>query len=172
MADSLAKLGAGKTFIGPEPIIGMANDNITRAITDDSNNEAKLLWRNHRGLAQAKLLIKGFKKNSANQLLNMHKSHLRELTGLLTGHWLNNSYLKKIGIRDDPDCNYCGRDEDNSIHFLCECPYFQHTRLGCFGGTTITPETVQSTPPANILSFFKGSKRSARGFTSGWSRGG
>lgn len=44
------------------------------------------------------------------------------LVGLLTGHWSNNSYHKKIGLRDEPGCNYCGWSEDTSEseHFLCE----------------------------------------------------
>lgn len=170
MADALAKLGAETPIIGPEPTVGVAQDYISRAIQNQLISESSDLWRNFHG--QAKVLIAGYKKSTALYLLNMQKTQLRELVGLVTGHWFCNSYLKKIGFRDDPDCDFCGRDEDTSKHFLCDCPYFQRVRLRCFGDTTISPEIIRAASPHIIWSFFKGSKRVLRGFQAGWAREG
>lgn len=47
-------------------------------------------------------------------------------TGILTGHIRLNS---NIGLRDDPDCDLCGRDRESAAHFLCNCTGFSSIRL-------------------------------------------
>lgn len=89
---------------------------------------------------------------------------------IYTGHWANNGHLRILGIRDDPDCDFCGNAVDSSTHFICECLFYQFARFHCYGAATISTDRVKSKPPKNLWDFFKKSKRSIAGSQAGWGR--
>lgn len=55
-------------------------------------------------------------------LLPLKKTDFRVIVGMITGHTtLVNSYKKRIGIRDDPDCDRCNGVQETAEHLLCFC---------------------------------------------------
>lgn len=58
------------------------------------------------------------------KLLSLNKKDMRIVIGIITGHYSLNAHLSRIGIRADPDCDYCSHLEETAFHFLCECAGF------------------------------------------------
>lgn len=54
----------------------------------------------------------------ATEKWNTNKAEISITTGVLTGHYSFNKNLQSIGIRDDPDWNFCGREADTGINLL------------------------------------------------------
>lgn len=158
-ADKLAAQGSESDPVGPEPIIPAPPDLLKGPIDNWLLSKARLSWSSSRGQVQAKQLIEGFSNRTQKSLLGLKKNQLREIVGVLTGHWLNNSYMKRIGLRDDPDCDFCGESEDNSVHFLCECPFFQLIRLRCFGSNSVEPSVIKNARIERIWEFLWRSRR-------------
>lgn len=77
----------------------------------------------------------------------------------LTGHIRLNSYLRRVGIRDDPGCNYCGRTEESAKHFLCDCTELSHIRREVYNCDSLTPDEVMKSNIRNIFNFVKRSGR-------------
>lgn len=158
-ADELAAEGADKAYYGPEPLIPVPSNCPKGAIENWLSRNSKLAWSGVSGQVQAKQLIEGFSDPIAKTLLGFKKYQLRAVVGVLTGHWLNNSYKKRIGLRDDPDCDFCGGAEDTSVHFLCHCPFFQLIRLRCFGDTVVDPAVIRKARAGMIWEYLWSSRR-------------
>lgn len=150
-------------FIRPEPLIPVPPNCPKGAIEKWLSMNSKQAWSAVRGQEQAKQLIEGFSDPMAKTLLSFKKHQLRAVVGVLTGHWLNNSYKRRIGLRDDPDCDYCGGAEDTSVHFLCQCPFFQLIRLRCFGGSVVDTAVIRKARTGKIWEFLWSSRRSRFG---------
>lgn len=159
MADSLARDGACSSYIGPEPRIGCAPDLPLREIQSRVFTKARRVWNTLTNCEHARLLAEGFNSSKAFKLLNLSKPKIRTVIGALTGHFLFNKHLKRIGIRDDPDCNYCGECEETGMHFLCTCPFFSVARLRTFGSMVTEPSVVKNTDPHKVWEFVNASKR-------------
>lgn len=103
-------------------------------------------WRATTTGSQMKLFIDSQSDKLTKQLISLDKSSIRIAVGLLTGHAKVNYHLKKMGIRDDPDCRLCGRAEEKTSHLLCECLSLRRTRLDCLEAEQIIPSLI----PQNI----------------------
>lgn len=158
-ADELAREGANCTFTGSEPCIGCAPDLPKREIKSWSITNARRVWSTLTHCEHARQLAEGYSSSKAHNLLNMSKTKIRIITGVLTGHFLFNKHLKRIGIRDDPDCSFCGEEEDTGIHFMCRCPFFQRERMRIFDSMVIESNAVKLTNPNKLWDFISASKR-------------
>lgn len=58
-------------------------------------------------------------------ILDLNKAAARMLTGVITGHLAVNTYLQRIGARDDPVCDGCTMGRETAEH-LCYCANAQN----------------------------------------------
>jgi ribonuclease HI len=159
-ADELARRGAEEMLIGPEPATACAVDLPSNQIKGWLRQTSQTYWTQHNGCEHTKRLIEGLSLSRSKYLLSRARNQVRILIGAITGHYRFNSHLRRINIRDDPDCDYCGQ-EDTGEHFLCKCLYFQGTRLKYFGSATIGRAEFRTLPINTVWNFINGSRRFA-----------
>lgn len=109
-------------------------------------------WNSLPSCRQAKNCIRINKKIS-KYIINLSRTRLKKLTGVLTGHFEFNKHLTTIGKRTDPSCDLCGEHIDTAEHFLCNCPAFIYARRKHLGGYTIRYNLIKSLQPQNILDY-------------------
>ena len=65
------------------------------------------------------------------------------LTQFLSRHGYFRSFLVKIGKATDPECRYCGIEEDDVCHTFFTCPQWEGMR-GCAEEVigTLRPQTI------------------------------
>lgn len=154
-ADALAKMGAHLNVSGTEPFLPIKEKQCRTSCNrwmQDSLNER---WRFTNTCSQTKQFIVSPSEKLTKKLLSLNKMELSVITGILSGHIRLNGYLRRIGIRDDPDCNFCGLSEESAIHFLCNCPNLSHIRQAIFGLNMLTPNEVMIQPVRKIYSFVR-----------------
>lgn len=157
-ADALAKIGATKIPIGPEPIIGITKSKKKHALSEYKHTCFEKFWKNQLGCRQAKNCIRLNKKLS-KYLINLSRTRLKLYTGVMTGHFDFNYYLNSIGKRSDPACEFCSARIDSAEHYLCNCPAFILSRYRCLGRHTLSYELIKSLHPRNILDYIKSTGR-------------
>jgi hypothetical protein len=75
--------------------------------------------------------------------------------GLLTGHNTLRRHLYIMGLSNNPTCRKCGKQEETSVHILCECEALaslRHTYLGSF---FMDPEDIRKLSIGAIWNFAK-----------------
>lgn len=60
-------------------------------------------------------------KDITKPLLSMSKADMRLCIGLYTGYCKLNDYKRKLRLRDDPDCDLCGKNFGSTRYIICEC---------------------------------------------------
>lgn len=155
VADKLAAEAAKRTTISPEPITALDYKLIRKTNEERLENQLAQMWRNERGCAHTKYFISHADPSIANQVINMSKSDIRIVMGLLTGHCKLNQHLARLRLRDDPDCDQCGNAIESAKHKICECDEFATIRQNLYGNTTILPENLCKFPLAKLVTFFK-----------------
>lgn len=159
IADTLAKKGVTELASGPEPFLP-STERKCRAICEKWLQEKKAeRWRHTNTCSHTKSLVILPDEKITKQLLSLDKQKVSYIVGILTGHIRLNAYLKRIGIRDDPDCEFCGRGEESAIHFLCNCPNLSQLRSRLYGHSFLNPGEVMTAPLRNIFDFARQSGR-------------
>lgn len=97
----------------------------------------------------------------AKIVLNLSKDELRTIVGVITGHIDLNSYLKRIGRRDDPLCDRCSLGEETAQHFFCECPAWASHRRDLYGSEQLNPTEVLTAEISKVNAFIKRTGRLA-----------
>lgn len=159
MADSLAKSGANSPAHGPEPFLGLKEKQCREICNSWVEKCVKERWRYTNSCSHTKEFISSPQANLTNKLLTLSKMEMSYTISIITGHIRLNDYLRKIGVRDDPDCDLCGRANENAIHFLCNCPSLGHIRRGIFNMNPLTPNEVMTSHIRSIFLFVKQSGR-------------
>ena len=120
-ADCLAKVGANKTFVGPEPSVGLSQSHLRTGITAWENKCKEEAWESSIGFRQAKRLL-SYKIIQLGDVINMDRNRLRSITWYLTVHGPFNGHLNKIGKSPTDRCRFYGTERETSEHilFLCE----------------------------------------------------
>lgn len=116
-------------------------------------------WRGTNTCSHTKEFVSTPQERLANNLLTLNKLELSYTIGIITGHIRLNAYLNKIGVRDDPDCDQCGRAAESATHFLCNCPGLSSLRRRIFKHNFLTPGEVMTYSIRSIINFTKQSGR-------------
>ncbi|XP_043479885.1 uncharacterized protein LOC122509720 [Leptopilina heterotoma] len=156
-AEELAKEGARKQLIGPEPPIGVSNKCLTLEIKQWIAAEHQREWQVTKGCRQAKVLM-------GSSINPMRKAEFRKLnrkeaniiTGLLTGHGDLRYHRHKMGILDDPKCRRCGEEYETPIHILCHCPALVKEREHITGYFFLGETVIATRNLAEVLLLWKG----------------
>lgn len=157
IANTLSKTGS--ITQGPVPQIPITDNLCRRTYNTWVQERITQRWRNTQQCEQAKLFVNTPDSKLTNSLLLLDKLRMSITTGILTGHVRLNYYLQKIGVRDDPDCNFCGGGHERALHFLCECPHYSQTRKAIYGKDFLTPNEVMMADTRKISSFVLSSGR-------------
>ena len=132
-ADELAKEGASKALIGPEPFCGVAKPCIRSSINDWLQNKSLEWWRSFPHQRQAKEFIKERSAKFTEDLLRQNRKAIRIIVSLLTGHCRLNRHMSLMGLAEDATCRFCQEEEETSVHVLCHCEGLARLRFQLLG---------------------------------------
>ena len=133
--DELARDGSALKFVGPQPALGLAGQDMKR-IRRWLVNQHWVWWR---GLGNTQRrdreLISGPCMGAKAKFLPFNRTQSRAFNGLLNGYNALRRHLHLIGLPDSPLCRTCGAEDETSAHILCECEAFashRHVYLSSF----------------------------------------
>jgi len=154
IADKLARGGSVQQFVGPEPVLGVTKQNISRKMKRWIENKHLALWRGPCSTQrQARELTPGPDLVMGDRLLSFNRTQTRVVTGLFTGCSTLRRHLYTMGLCNGPMCRKCGIEEETSVHILCECEALTSLRQGSF---FLDPEDIREPGMGAIWNFAKG----------------
>jgi ribonuclease HI len=157
-ADELAREGAGREFIGPEPVLPFSAQ-VTKGVIERLKElDGEREWKEATGCRQTKMMIGGMDHRRTRYLLKLGKSNLRLMTGIITGHNTLNRHLKVIGISDNASCPHCG-EEETSKHVLAECIMYARPRYNTFGKDVLEERELRDVSFKDVLLFCRNTRR-------------
>lgn len=154
IADSLAKEGACAPFIGPEPFCGIPKSRIMEEVRKYEKELSAAYWKNVPGQRQAKRLLRPSARY-AKLLLELQKSDLRVITGILTGHCSLRYHLCKMGILDSGTCRFCDEADETSEHIICNCRVIVRQRHKYLEQVFLDPDQITNLAPKRIMDFLR-----------------
>ena len=90
------------------------------------------------------------------ELLRLHRSDLRVIIGLSTGHGCCNKFLFKINRADNPWCRFCSYNKEETVrHWLEECRGLDIYRLMYLGHRHVNQNNFQTISISKLLKFAK-----------------
>jgi len=122
-ADSLARRGSEKPFIGPEPVFGITKTSVRGCLKKWTKETHVIHWNSLPGLNHSKTMLSGPSETLTHEILKLSRNQIRTVTGLLTGHCALRKHLHKMGLfHEEPLCRLCNEDEESASHIIFECP--------------------------------------------------
>lgn len=153
IADTIAKAATAMPVMGPEPFLPVDYIRIRGVLETWLAERLRLNWHGESGCEQTKLFITSTNCVLLKQTTYLDKWDLRTTIGLLTGHAKVNNHMRRMGLRDDPDCRLCGRDVETTSHLICDCESLKQVRLRVLGKVRIHPSEIKSI--RGLLQFYK-----------------
>ena len=155
-ADNLAREGSKMTFIGPEPVFGIAQSTAKTFIRKWITSEFREEWNQQERLRQSRtFILDPMDRSEVKRLLSSNRNQLRAFVGVLTGHSLVNYHLYNIGLSNEPDCRFCGGEDETTEHLTCRCDALVNSRHHHLGDRFLEPEDIRQIHPVRILSFLR-----------------
>lgn len=155
VADKIAKYAATEVAYGPEPLLAIERSIIKKTNDTWLKEQTMLVWRGTQGLEHTKCFIDETSFAISEQLIEMSKRDIRITIGLITGHCKLNQHLMRLGIRNDPDCDLCGRDRETAEHFLCKCESLKNIRKKHFANSILDPRELCKNNLPKIVKYYK-----------------
>ena len=155
VADRIAKYAATEIPLGPEPLIAIEQPLIRKLTNTWLDDQIKTAWRGSNGCEHSKCFIYETSGRVSDQIMDMSKNEIRIITGLITGHCKLNQHLVRMGIRNDPDCDLCGRTAETAKHILCECAVLANQRKKHFARSPTNPGSLCKDNLYKIIKFYK-----------------
>ena len=138
-------------LIGPEPFIPISSQLIRAAIASWVHQKHQQEWLRRDDCRQTKQILPFISKQTARFCISLSRAALRLLTQTVTGHNTLNAHLHRMGLLDCPVCAMCGRAEETSFHFLCECDAYCRNRLTFFDVPIVGSVSELSDIPLPVL---------------------
>lgn len=122
-ADTLARRGSERPFIGPEPAFGIPKTSVRGLIKRWMHEEHRNHWHSIPRLNHSKRMVAYPSTPLTCEILKLNRKEIRQVTGLLTGHCAMREHLHRMGIyNDEPTCRLCDEDDESAAHIIFECP--------------------------------------------------
>ena len=156
VADSLARAGAGQNHHGHICDIGAPLSVCKQLISREFHLKGMERWTTESTCVETRKIWPLMEERRTAQLLNLSRSHLRNLIGVITGHWPFGIHAKRLGIHHYDYCRSCKdeEEEETTEHLLCHCPIFEYQRHQLFGLQRITDKSCLSrVDPSRLNSF-------------------
>lgn len=154
-ADELARQGASKAFVGPEPFCGISKTTIASAVKRWVEDKFRQRWINIPGQRQTKTFIKGPMPKLAADLLSRDRKSVKAIVSLLTGHCRLNKHMSTIGLADQATCRFCRSEDETAIHILCHCDALARTRFQQMGYENPEAESYTTDSLSKLLGLVK-----------------
>lgn len=153
-ADILAKDGASKPFVGPEPFCGVNKSTFKHTAKNILLEESNKAWSNSSGQICSKLFLPEYTEKTSKFLLNLNRKTLKICTGLLTGHCSLKKHLHQMRLVADPICRLCLENEETSLHIITECPALFRLRKQILDYEIIPLDKLKLIHPQKIANFW------------------
>jgi hypothetical protein len=116
------------------PCLPVPKSLITRVTKEWLSGNYLFYWNLQSGSKQSKVCwIKRPSLKLVRFLINLPRTKLGALIGLITGHVRLNKHLHKMGLLSDPTCAACSIEKESTLHFICMCPTLANLRTQLFG---------------------------------------
>jgi hypothetical protein len=156
IADGLPRNGSASGFVGPEPALGIPQQDLRSRINRWLGNQHQRRWWNlGDSQRQAWELISGPSRGTRIRLLSLTRAQSRVVTRLLTGHNTLRRHLHLMGLTDSPLSRRCGAEDETSAHILCQCEALASIRQAYLGSFFLEPEDINSQTLGAIWHFSK-----------------
>ena len=117
LADSIEKMKAVKSIIGPKPYLGMGPCSIKLSINYQVQVKLTEHWKQMKGCCQAKaILITERRMDRVRKIFNLSTEEVRIRVQMLTRHNHLNYYRYKMGIHPITNCKKC--DNETSLRVI------------------------------------------------------
>ena len=154
-ADSLAKIGAGSPFVGPEPTLSVPKNLARDRLCEWVRGATFRDWNDSPGMEHAKKILAGPSKHRTGELLKAGRNGARTLTAVYTGHCRLRSHLQRMGLVEDAECRLCMEDDETMKHVMCTCPAGGRTRFEMFGKPMLDLSDLGDISPSDITAYIK-----------------
>jgi ribonuclease HI len=154
-ADKLAKEGAGRTMVGPEPYCGIPSCQVRSSIRSWIVRESQDWWMRTPGQRQAKVFIKAYSPEFTKDLLNYNRKAVRIIVGQLTGHCRLNKHLETMGLAEENLCRFCQEEEETAEHVWCYCEALCRLRFARLGEEKPKAAKYTKGPVSSLWSLIK-----------------
>ena len=159
MADSLARRGSSLAYFGPEPAIGVPPKAVRRHIDAAMARLHGQTWENNPGCRGTKRFAPLPRKKVSTHLLALRRDTLRQVIGVITGHFFFNRHLALLGLVEEAACEVCGEQLDTATHFVGDCPGYDLLRLQLLGADRLAVEELSQVPIKDLTRFVKASHK-------------
>lgn len=151
IVDGLARRAANDQTFGPEPFVPIQYSYVTGIVKEWLHKQAYMSWNGNIRCRETKKFVRKPDGKNTAKLIGLDKNNTRITVGLITGHAKVYAHLKKMGLRDEPDCRLCGLAPETTFHLIRECPILSSIRTNVLGhaGSDDTPDIYK------IINFFK-----------------
>ncbi|XP_057333529.1 uncharacterized protein LOC130672801 [Microplitis mediator] len=155
IANELARTGACKT--DPEPVcsIPVPLCFIRSHLAQWTCDRFWDLWLEAGGMRHTRALVQGPSKSLGASLVELDRSKLRIIVGLVTGHWFTGRHLKLMGITDDSICPRCNLEDETPLHLLSQCRALEDVRKDILGICDDTRPNLLEVGMGRFLRFSK-----------------
>ncbi|KAJ8919400.1 hypothetical protein NQ315_016493 [Exocentrus adspersus] len=154
-ADRLAREGAGRALIGPEPFCGIAKTHVRASIDEWMDGKSWEWWRKLPQQRQAKMFIKGRSARLTDDLLGQNRKAIRIIVGLLTGHCRLNKHMSLMGLAEEATCRFCSEEEETAVHVLCQCEGLARLRFLILGEENPSASSYTEAPLSRLWSLMQ-----------------
>jgi hypothetical protein len=113
-ADLLARRESEHLFTGPKPACRISVGVSKKAVRDWTNKNHIKQWESTIRLKYAKGLISGPSARRTKDLLKLNRDKLRWIVELFTGHCHLKGHVFKLGLMDDPTCEWCLQEDESA----------------------------------------------------------
>lgn len=144
-ADELARKGSETTAYGPEPILPLPQSYIYNQLDKYTKDLHQRYWEEIDTCRQTKEILSKRDYKLTITLLRTHRSQLRKIVGLITGHNTLNRHLYNLGITDSPMCRACMEAEETTKHILLDCKQVEVYRRKHLGSPNTLRDAVSNT---------------------------
>jgi hypothetical protein len=156
-AAELARQGAAKPLLGPEPALGIPKCSARGAIKNWTECQHRTTWNNLPGHRHGKFFINGPCKKKTDGLIKLSRNQLRSVVAFLTGHAPVRKHLNTMGLFEgDPTCRFCGSETETVHHIVCGCEALERQRYKYFGKMFAEPRDISLASLKDLCLFVRG----------------
>jgi hypothetical protein len=95
--------------------------------------------------------LSGPSARRTKDMLKLNKDQLRWVVGLPTGHCHLKGHLFKMGLTDDPSCEWCLEEVESATHISCDCEAVANLRFRHLGQFFMDPSDYYGSPINKVL---------------------
>lgn len=131
-ADDLARSGADKQFIGPEPKFGISMTTRKHIVKEWLHKTHQKVWSEYEGARHTKIFLGTLSREVSKSIINLSRSDIKRVVEAVTNHCGLNKYLFDINCKDSPMC-LCNHAKKTGSHIISDCPRYRYIRRSTLG---------------------------------------